>query len=179
MGKQIIPSVFGIVWCYQLLLCDNQYRPAFFLVDKLNLTNTQYGFTESAFAGGMFLGGLVLSRLNFKTQSLKVAYFSLSIFSLIVSLSELPNLITLPKDAYTILFIAINIVLGLLLVFSNTPVDVYMQQHIPEKMQGRVFSMDETVSSILMPAGTIVFGILFDQLNTFVVFAFGGLVMLG
>ncbi|WP_239646507.1 hypothetical protein [Oenococcus oeni] len=68
-----------------------------------------------------------------------MAYFSLSIFSLIVSLSGLPNLIALPKDAYTILFIAINIVLGLLLVFSNTPVDVYMQQHIPEKMQGRVF----------------------------------------
>ncbi|MDN6968377.1 MFS transporter [Oenococcus sp. UCMA 17063] len=150
----------------------------FFLVDKLHLTNTQYGFTESAFAGGMFLGGLVLSRLNFKTQSLKVAYFSLSIFSLIVSLIGLPNLIALPKGAYTILFIAINIVLGSLLVFSNTPVDVYMQQHIPEKMQGRVFSMDETVSSILMPAGTIVFGILFDQFNTFVVFAFGGLVML-
>ncbi|WP_260768962.1 MFS transporter, partial [Oenococcus oeni] len=57
----------------------------FFLVDKLHLTNTQYGFTESAFAGGMFLSGLVLSRLNFKNQSLKVAYFSLSIFSLIVS----------------------------------------------------------------------------------------------
>ncbi|MCV3296886.1 MFS transporter [Oenococcus kitaharae] len=150
----------------------------FFLVDRLHLSNTQYGLTESAFAGGMFLGGLVLSRLPLKNQSLKVAYFSLAVFSLIIALIGLPSLLTLPKAAYALVFITINLVLGLLLVFSNTPVEVYMQQHIPEEMQGRVFSMDETLSSVLMPAGTIVFGILFDRLDVFAVFIFGGFMML-
>ncbi|MFT9267088.1 hypothetical protein [Oenococcus sp.] len=75
----------------------------------------------------MFLGGLVLSRLSLKSQSLKVTYFSLAVFSLIIALIGLPSLLTLPKAAYALVFITINLVLGLLLVFSNTPVEVYMQ----------------------------------------------------
>ncbi len=150
----------------------------FLIVHRLRLSNSQYGITESAFAGGMFLGGLILSQLHFKTALLKVAYFSLALFSLIVTLMGLPAALPLAKVGYGAVFIVLNCLLGGLLIFSNTPVDVYMQQHIPEKMQGRIFTLDEAMSTLLMPLGTILFGFLFDRFDVSLVFVLGGLPML-
>lgn len=150
----------------------------FLLVDRLHLSNSQYGFTQSAFAGGMILGGLILSRLHLKIPPLNFAYLSLSIFGVIIAIIGLPGIARMPGVWYCVIFSFLNVCLGILLVFSNTPVDVYMQQTIPENVQGRVFTLDEALSTVLMPLGTLVFGLFFDRMNATVVFLIGGIPML-
>lgn len=60
----------------------------------------------------------------------------------------------------------------------NTPLDTFLQETVPPDMQGRVFNIDETLSTVLMPLGTMFFGVLFDHYNTVIIFFAAGAAML-
>lgn len=45
-------------------------------------------------------------------------------------------------------------------------------------MQGRIFSLTSTISMLLIPLGTIVFGFLFDHLSALPIFAITGILLI-
>jgi hypothetical protein len=53
-----------------------------------------------------------------------------------------------------------------------------MQKLIPQAMQGRVFMLTGTISSLLMPLGTLVFGFLFDRMAAWIILLGVGLLTL-
>ena len=71
-----------------------------------------------------------------------------------------------------------NIVNGVLIVLINTPINTFMQQVIPHHLQGRVFSLDGTISQMLAPLGTLMFGVLFDHLAAPLLFGVTGIVLI-
>ncbi|GEN95801.1 MFS transporter [Pediococcus ethanolidurans] len=150
----------------------------YLLVTTLKLSNTQYGVTDSALAVGMFAGGIILSFLKLKHHPVTISYISLAVLSGILILAGIPEILGLPSLLNTVYFIGLNILNGVTLVFINTPMNTFMQQLIPQKMQGRIFSLEGTISMLLMPVGTIVFGFLFDHVTALSIFAITGLLLL-
>ncbi len=151
----------------------------YLLVHTLRLSNTEYGVTDSAFAVGMFIGGIWLSQLKLKHHPVKVSFFNLGLFALLLAFMGVPVLFSWTAPMNTVLFVILNTVLGIILVFVNTPWETFMQKVIPEQMQGRVFSLDETISTVLMPVGTLFYGALFDHYGAVPIFAITGVLMLG
>ncbi|WP_263853616.1 MFS transporter [Lapidilactobacillus bayanensis] len=149
----------------------------FILVKVLRLSNSQYGLTESAFAVGMFLGGLLLSRLVLKKHPVVTSYLSLIIVGGLIMANALPLFFNGQAATRTIYYFLLNSILGGVLVFGNTPINTYMQQIIPPKMQGRFFSLSSTMSMILMPLGTLLYGALFDHFDARPLFIITGVIV--
>ncbi|WP_225046531.1 MFS transporter [Lacticaseibacillus kribbianus] len=151
----------------------------YLLVQTLRLSNTQYGWTDSAFAVGMFLGGLLLSQIKLRWHPIYVSYvFLIALAGLLVAVG-LPTLTGWSNGVNTAFYIALNILQGVALVFINTPINTFMMQLIPENMQGRVFSLQSAVSTMLMPLGTLLYGVMFDHLSGLWIFTVTGILVAG
>lgn len=150
----------------------------FLLVTTLKLTNAQYGITDSAFAVGMFLGGIVLSLINLKQHPIKVSYFFIGILSALLFVLGIPELTGWANGVNTIYYALMNGLFGVVLVFVNTPIASMMQQIIPQNMQGRMFSLSGTLSMMMMPLGTLIYGSVFDHTRAFPVFVVSGVLLL-
>lgn len=149
----------------------------FLLVTTLKLTNAQYGITDSAFAVGMFLGGILLSLINLKQHPIKVSYFFIGILSALLFVLGIPELTGWANGVNTIYYALMNGLFGVVLVFVNTPIASMMQQIIPQNMQGRMFSLSGTLS-MMMPLGTLIYGVVFDHTRAFPVFVVSGVLLL-
>ncbi|WP_373300997.1 MFS transporter [Lacticaseibacillus suibinensis] len=152
--------------------------PAYLLIHRLGLSNTQYGLTDSAYAVGMMIGGVLLSRWRLKSHPVIFSFRSLIVFAATLGIMGVPALLGLPNSVNTVLFVGLDFLIGVLLVCINTPWDTFVQQIVPEHMQGRVFAVDGMLSTILMPIGTLVFGWLLDGLPIVAVFGVTGAVLL-
>lgn len=152
--------------------------PAYLLIHTLGLSNTQYGLTDSAYAVGMMVGGVLLSRWQLKEHPVLFSFHSLAVFAILLGSMGVPVLLGLSNGVNTVLFMGIDFLIGVLLVCINTPWDTFVQQIVPEQMQGRVFAVDGMLSTILMPIGTLVFGWLLDGLPIVAIFAATGAVLL-
>lgn len=150
----------------------------FLLVTTLKLTNAQYGITDSAFAVGMFLGGILLSLINLKQHPIKVSYFFIGILSALLFVLGIPELTGWANGVNTIYYALMNGLFGVVLVFVNTPIASMMQQIIPQNMQGRMFSLSGTLSMMMMPLGTLIYGSVFDHTRAFPVFVVSGVLLL-
>lgn len=150
----------------------------YFLVKTLKLSSAQYGITDSAIAVGMFAGGLILSLMKLKHHPVIISYVNIGLLSLILIAVGLPEIFGLTAALNTLYFIVLNFLNGVVLVFINTPLNTYMQQLIPEHMQGRVFSLNSTICMLLMPVGTLVFGYLFDRVQALPIFIITGMALL-
>lgn len=150
----------------------------FVLVHALRLSNSQYGITESAFAVGMFVGGIVLSQVHLHNHPVMVAYRFIILLSLTLMLVGVPLLIPWDNGINTWFYVSVNAATGFFLVFTNTPMSVFMQQTIPQHLQGRVFSLFSTMATLLMPLGTLLYGVLFDHLAAPAIYGVTGLLLI-
>lgn len=149
----------------------------FVLVNVLHFSNSQYGLTESAFALGMFIGGIVLSKITLKRHPMAISYLNLLVVALLLIAMSWPLLFSTTPVGQTVYFFFLNSFLGIALVFVNTPINTFMQQVIPGKIQGRIFSLSMTLSMILMPMGTLFYGMLFDLLSPILIFIVSGIII--
>lgn len=149
----------------------------FVLVNVLHFSNSQYGLTESAFALGMFIGGIVLSKITLKRHPMAISYLNLLVVALLLIAMSWPLLFSTTLVGQTVYFFFLNSFLGIALVFVNTPINTFMQQVIPGKIQGRIFSLSMTLSMILMPMGTLFYGMLFDLLSPILIFIVSGIII--
>lgn len=67
--------------------------------------------------------------------------------------------------------------LGCLVIFINTPLIAYFQTEVPADYQGRVFSIQATITSLLIPIGTVIYGVLFDLISGTWIFLGSGITL--
>lgn len=109
---------------------------------------------EIFFAGGMLFGGiLMLSWGGFKNK-----VFTMVSAIIIIGLFTMALGIT-PVFWIYLIFMG---VIGVAIPFFNTPATVLLQQKVEPDYLGRVFGVLGMISSIMMPAGMLVFGPLAD-----------------
>lgn len=149
------------------------------IVQERHLGSTRLSWVLSAFSGGVLLGNLVLSVLpKFKNVHLTILRLSLAIGSLIAVIGLL-FMAPLPSVTLVVGLIGLALIIGLVLAFVNTPMSVYMQMTVPTRLLGRVGSTFATLMQLALPLGTVVYGVLFQQLTAGPVYLVTGLMIVG
>jgi MFS family permease len=93
---------------------------------------------------------------------LLVAKRGILIMGAIMGITALPLLISMEYNIMFGYFILLEFVLGVCIVFVNTPTQVMMQKQIADEFKGRVFSIVETFAMALSPLGMVLYGFLYD-----------------
>ncbi|GEK06350.1 MFS transporter [Schleiferilactobacillus harbinensis] len=147
-------------------------------VTVLKMPNTLYGITDSGFAVGMILGGVALSMITLKHHPFLVSLWGIMLLGSVLTLLGIPEQMAWPMMGNVFFYGLLNVANGIILVVINTPISTMMQKLIPQAMQGRVFMLTGTISSLLMPLGTLVFGFLFDRMAAWIILLGVGLLTL-
>ncbi len=147
-------------------------------VTVLKMPNTLYGITDSGFAVGMILGGVALSMITLKHHPFLVSLWGIMLLGSVLTLLGVPEQMAWPMMGNVFFYGLLNVANGIILVVINTPISTMMQKLIPQAMQGRVFMLTGTISSLLMPLGTLVFGFLFDRMAAWIILLGVGLLTL-
>lgn len=109
---------------------------------------------EIAFAGGMTVGGIImLSWGGFKNKmhTMVLSNVAVGIFTLALGFA--------PVFWIYLIFMCI---IGIAMPVFNTPSTVLLQQKVEPDYLGRVFGIMGMISSIMMPAGMLIFGPIAD-----------------
>ncbi|MDN3985671.1 MFS transporter [Lactiplantibacillus plantarum] len=145
-------------------------------IHVLKLSTQQYGLTESSVAIGMVLGGIIFQL--FKRQfSVPNAFCFMIMFAVTLSFLGIPIFYNIGSSATTIFYCFVNLLLGCLIIFINTPLIAYFQTEVPVEYQGRVFSIQSTITSLLIPIGTVIYGVLFDRISGTWIFLGSGIIL--
>ncbi len=115
------------------------------------------GTLEVSFSIGMIFGGLSVALFGKKIKPPRLILFSMGIvgFSTFL-LAIIPNFY---------LYIAIIFITGIAIPHIHTPITTILQKRVSLEFRGRVFSVENMISSSLMPLSMVLFGPLADIIS--------------
>lgn len=145
-------------------------------VKILSFSDGMYGITQGLFAIGLIASGVFLSIYSVNNYIEKVRNASL-----IMGLDHIfLGVMLYFVKATTSLFIVIiifNITLGACLSVANILMTTWASEHLPAKMQGRIFSILSICSQLLLPLGIMTYSILFDYVSPSIIMLANGLII--
>ena len=141
----------------------------YIIIQNLHLSSKQLGVVEGMLAVGMLIGAIVLSVRKEVNNPFRSVYIGLFLFAGLSICTVFPLLVTIPKVASFIYYIAFMILTGISMMVVNIPMQVHMQKTTDPNYLGRVFGLLETIATAIAPLGMIVYGLLLDMLPTSIV----------
>lgn len=125
---------------------------------------------EIIFSLGMMIGGIVMARKNgFKDRITMIALscFIVGVTTIILGISGF------------YLFLGATLIMGIFISISSSTEMALFQEKVDIKMQGRVFSLVQIVTTTIMPLAMLLFGPLGDLINVKLLFIICGILTLG
>lgn len=152
---------------------------SFVLIDQLKMSAQHFGFTEAAFAIGMLLTSIYIStRKDFKFPLL-ISKRGILVLGVMLAAITVPLVIVMSYNQMLVFYIAIMFIQGVMVIFTNTPMQVYFQKTIDDDYKGRVFALLETFAIALIPFGMVLFGFLFDTFPPVPIFLVSSVALIG
>ncbi|MDQ0090717.1 MFS family permease [Paenibacillus anaericanus] len=164
-------------WINFFISALNVFLP-YIIVESLKLNSKQYGTIDAMLAAGMLLMSALLSirkQLGDPIKSLLQGTTTLSI--LIISMS-LPLLITFTSLGSFVFYMILMLVVGIIIIYINIPIQVTLQKTVEEEYRGRVFGILDTLASAIAPLGMVLFGLTLDWIPSFYIPIISGLGLL-
>ncbi len=140
------------------------------LINEQHMDSTSFGLVESLSSFGMVVTGGVLVIIQVK-QPLKFVYKVMSKFYIVFVLFTLPLISHSVPNIVITMFALGNVLFGISAMLVNTPMTTYLQNSVPLRKQGAVYTLLISTSQIFMPVASIMYGILFDSVNSLSIFA--------
>lgn len=109
---------------------------------------------EMTYSLGMVLGGLLISTWGGFSKRLHTTMLAGTLYGVLM--------FGLGTSPFFLLYLICNTMIGVTSPCYSAPITVTIQEKIPQKMQGRVFSFMQIASSCALPLGMTVFGPLAD-----------------
>ncbi|WP_242271861.1 MFS transporter [Bacillus cereus group sp. BfR-BA-01310] len=165
-------EIYGLM---KIALWVNFFASALFvalpyiIVQNLHLSSKQLGTVEGMLAVGMLIGAIVLSVRKETNNLFRSVYVGLFLFASLSLCTIFPLLVTIPKIASFIYYIAFMLLTGISMMVVNIPMQVHIQKTTDPSYLGRVFGLLETISTAIAPLGMIVYGFLLDMMPTSIV----------
>ncbi|PEX61817.1 MFS transporter [Bacillus cereus] len=141
----------------------------YIIVQNLHLSSKQLGVVEGMLAVGMLIGAIALSVRKEVNNPFRSVYIGLFLFASLSLCTVFPLVVTIPKVASFIYYIAFMMLTGISMMVVNIPMQVHLQKTTDPSYLGRVFGLLETISTAIAPLGMIVYGLLLDMLPTSIV----------
>lgn len=139
----------------------------------LKITDSQYGFLESILVVSMLVSPFVASRISKKYSVGKIFFGVILITSILIAIMAV-----IPSSLYLNLFktnlvpyvslIIVIFMIGLVVSVGNIALGTMFQKEVPLEIMGRVVTVMSTVTMAAMPLGQILFGFLFDKVDTWI-----------
>ena len=157
-----------------LLLMTREYEGIDLNLGFINLTTAsdKLAANELGWSIGMLLGGALMSTIGAKLirNNMRVVAFGIALVGVsVVGLGVVHNLLA---------YLLIDVVNGLASAICTGPMRTIIQTEADEKMVGRVFGLDTTLSALGMPLGMLIFAPLADVIPISLVFIIGGVLTL-
>ncbi len=152
----------------------------FLLVDQFKLSNVSYSMVEASTSVGMILSGFIFMKQKPAENQIQLMYRWVIGIALVTSAMGLPVLLHVQflKLEITGIYVGLALLLGIALFETNVPMAGYMQLHIDSSFQGRIFTIQSSLSMLMMPVGTIMYGYLFDHFNAGPIFLASGITVI-
>jgi MFS family permease len=175
-GIKVIKDIKGLIPMFLLIallnMIDAPIIPIFLpYVGKqiLGFSATNIGLLTSAYTLGAFISGITLATFMKKTDSKKLSYFGIiaaPLFQIVFAFMIFPQ--TLAFIASTVVIFIYSGILFFMMGFTdsfvNIPILTKIQMIIPGNMRGRVFSIMGIMSSVFIPLGYMIYGLMLDNL---------------
>ncbi|WP_459501409.1 MFS transporter [Bacillus sp. C1] len=162
-------EIYGLL---KIFLGVNFFASALFvalpyiIVQNLHLSSRQLGTVEGMLAVGMLIGAIILSARKATNKPFRFIYISLFLFACLSLSTAFPLLVTMPMIANFIYYIVFALLSGIAIMGVNIPMQVHIQKTTDPGYLGRVFGLLETLSTAILPLGTILYGFLLDMIPT-------------
>lgn len=177
--QPILMSLMIIALAVNFIFGAFQVGYSYVLIDQLEMPAQHFGFTEAAFAIGMLLTSIYLSaRKDFKFPLL-ISKRGILVLGIMLAAITVPLLVPVSYTQMLVFYIAVMFIQGVMVIFTNTPMQVYFQKTIDDDYKGRVFALLETFAIALIPFGMILFGFLFDVFPPEPIFLISAVALVG
>lgn len=124
---------------------------------------------EVAWAGGMVVGGLVIGLWSLRNRVITVGVASALLGVAALLLGVLPSFAA---------YCACLAIVGVVYIYSQTPMTTMLQERVAPEFMGRVMSVFTMIGSLAMPVGVIIFGPLADVISIDYLLIFSGIVVM-
>lgn len=160
----LLKAIVLITMWLNLFMASINVGGAYILVEILNISATNYGFIEASSAIGMLCISLFFALLNKKLKRpLFFSKFCILVLSILISLLGLPLVVEFSSNTGIVLFYTVlYFSLALLGVAANIPISTTLQNNVADEYKGRVFGLIESCAVVMMPLGTLVYGVLYN-----------------
>jgi len=142
----------------------------YFGKEVLQMEASHYGFTQSSFPAGLMLGTFLIGALTqriSKHQLLSWGIVWQGILVLLMSIIAFPIVHQHLSPMAILASIAVpTLFLGILNVQVNVPLNVTLQESVPDNYRGRVFGLLGSLVQMLVPVSMALFGVLVDIIPT-------------
>lgn len=136
------------------------------------------GLVGFAIPFGMLAASIVYQILRPQGDYVKQAINTWSSFGVVIIFIGLATqLINLQSYTYAAILIVSSLIIGFLASFANIPLLSYMQTEVPDKMQGRVFSLMDAIVKSTIPLSYLLYGWLFDHNTASLIYIASGTIM--
>ena len=182
-GNKKVTSIVTLAMILNFGLGSLTIGSTFICKKILMVSDFQYGITDSVMVAAMMISSVISGYLGKKYSVGKNLYISLLFTGVgascagIVAFKPLLEFFNTSFIPYLIL-LAFAAVIGLFLGIANIFVGIYFQTVVPLEYMGRVSTVQGTISMAAMPLSSIIFGILFDKVNTTLIFAISGIIVI-
>lgn len=177
--QPILMSLMIIALAVNFIFGAFQVGYSYVLIDQLKMSAQHFGFTEAAFAIGMLLTSIYIStRKDFKFPLL-ISKRGIMVLGFMLAAITVPLLVAMSYYQMLTFYIAVMFIQGIMVIFTNTPMQVYFQKTIDDDYKGRVFALLETFAIALIPFGMVLFGFLFDTFPPEPIFLISAIALVG
>lgn len=125
---------------------------------------------EITFGAGAILGGILISFWGGFKNRINTTMFAALLYGILMISLGLSNNFTI--------FIFFNILAGVMMPCYNTSINVFIQETVPQNLQGRIFGFMQISASCALPMGMVIFGPLADVYSLQNIFIFCGILIL-
>ncbi|WP_346928100.1 MFS transporter [Clostridium sp.] len=149
----------------------------------LRVSDIQYGFFEASILIGSLIAPFLSGMIAKKFTIHKIYYWGTIIEGILIGMIGIiayPNFLGLFNGNLIpyISLILVGIMVITVLIIVNISVMTLFQQQIPIEMMGRVNSVDMTLSMASIPLGQIAFGLLLDNIQTYIIVVSSGIILI-
>lgn len=154
----------------------------FIINNTLSLSEIHFGFIQGAFSVGALLSSLIIAKLPEKEKKLPTLLLGLGCAGMLQLFMALPVLSPgkiFVDNVYAVYYMAMMFLLSISIIVINIPIMILIQRLTPDHMMGRMMSLNQSMSSAIMPIGLMIMGVLVDVMPVYIpLFASGGIFFL-
>lgn len=151
-------------------------------VQVLGASSSQYGFIQMGFPAGVLVMSIIYTIISKENKNIfkktTKGMLRLGMIFIFLGLPSNPLLSFLPNSIHMIITFIVSVVLGMIIISINIPIQVMMQTTIDDEYRGRVGGVISMMSQAITPFGILLFGFLVDQISSYLLPIISGILIL-